>query len=138
MMLERLGRTRTVFTSLALLALLVGCTQLEAEVGSDPPSHVASKCDSTASLGLYYWNVRPEQTTELIDFLVKVENRTGAAVALATLSVRYYFREESSPPGLLFGALLAALVAALLTRRLGAAGPYHDGALREHGSDALA
>jgi eukaryotic-like serine/threonine-protein kinase len=44
----------------------------------------------------------------------------------------------SSPPGLLFGALLAAVVAALLTRRLGAGGPYHDGALRERGSDALA
>ena len=44
----------------------------------------------------------------------------------------------SSPPGLLFGALLAAVVAALLTRRLGAAGPYHEGPLEERGSDALA
>ena len=44
----------------------------------------------------------------------------------------------SSPPGLLFGALLAAVVAALLTRRLGAAGPYHEGPLSERGSDALA
>jgi tRNA A-37 threonylcarbamoyl transferase component Bud32 len=52
----------------------------------------------------------------------------------------------SSPPGLLFGALLAAVVAALLTRRLGVAGPYrlgasepyHEGAFEEHRSDALA
>jgi hypothetical protein len=52
----------------------------------------------------------------------------------------------SSPPGLLFGALLAAVVAALLTRRLGAAEPYrlgvsepyHDSPLGERGSDALA
>jgi eukaryotic-like serine/threonine-protein kinase len=52
----------------------------------------------------------------------------------------------SSPPGLLFGALLAAVVAALLTRRLGvaepyrlgASEPYHEGAFEEHRSDALA
>jgi tRNA A-37 threonylcarbamoyl transferase component Bud32 len=52
----------------------------------------------------------------------------------------------SSPPGLLFGALLAAVVAALLTRRLGAAEPYplgisepyHEPVLDERGSDALA
>jgi eukaryotic-like serine/threonine-protein kinase len=44
----------------------------------------------------------------------------------------------SSPPGLLFGALLAAVVAALLTRRLGGAQPYHEGPLEERGSDALA
>jgi len=35
-------------------------------------------------------------------------------------------------------AVLAAVVAALLTRRLGAAGPYHESPLDERGSDALA
>jgi hypothetical protein len=52
----------------------------------------------------------------------------------------------STPPGLLFGALLAAVVAALLTRRLGvaepyrlgASEPYHEPSLGEPRSDALA
>ena len=52
----------------------------------------------------------------------------------------------TSPPGLLFGALLAAVVAALLTRRfgppepyrLGASDAYHEGRFEERGSDALA
>jgi eukaryotic-like serine/threonine-protein kinase len=52
----------------------------------------------------------------------------------------------SSPPGLLFGALLAAVVGALLTRRLGAPEPYRlaiperysERPLEERGSDALA
>jgi eukaryotic-like serine/threonine-protein kinase len=44
----------------------------------------------------------------------------------------------SSPPGLLFGALLAAVVAAVLTRRLGAAEPYPGPSLDERGSDAPA
>jgi hypothetical protein len=43
-----------------------------------------------------------------------------------------------SPPGLLFGALLAAVVAALLTRRFGISEPYHEASLEEHGSDAVA
>ena len=79
------------------LALLFGCTQ-EAEVGSDPPAEGAPECDSTAGLRLYYWNARPEKTTNLIDFLVKVENRNGAPIPLATLSVRYYFSDELPPP----------------------------------------
>jgi hypothetical protein len=52
----------------------------------------------------------------------------------------------SSPPGLLFGALLAAVVAALLTRRFGvpepyrlrAPEPYHEAQFGERGSDAPA
>jgi hypothetical protein len=44
----------------------------------------------------------------------------------------------SSPPGLFFGALLAAVLAAVLTRRLGTPEPYHKGPLEEHGSDAFA
>src|SRR3954447_5978020 len=45
---------------------------------------------------------------------------------------------SSSPPGLLFGALLAAVTAALLTRRLGPAVPYHDTSLEEPQPDAVA
>jgi eukaryotic-like serine/threonine-protein kinase len=52
----------------------------------------------------------------------------------------------SSPPGLLIGALLAAVVAALLTRRFGvpepyrlrAPEPYHEARFEERGSDAPA
>jgi tRNA A-37 threonylcarbamoyl transferase component Bud32 len=52
----------------------------------------------------------------------------------------------SSPPGLLLGALLAAVVAALLTRRFGvpepyrlrAPEPYHEAPFDERGSDAPA
>jgi len=78
--------------------VLVGCARLEAEVGSDPGTDTAPKCDSTAALRLYYWNARPADDTELIDFLIKIENRTGAAVPLASLSARYYFRDELTPP----------------------------------------
>jgi tRNA A-37 threonylcarbamoyl transferase component Bud32 len=45
---------------------------------------------------------------------------------------------SSSPPGLLFGALLAAVTAALLTRRLGPSVPYHDTSLEEPQPDAVA
>jgi hypothetical protein len=45
---------------------------------------------------------------------------------------------SASPPGLLFGALLAALVAALLSRRLGKPTPYSKGTLDESQPDALA
>jgi serine/threonine-protein kinase len=45
---------------------------------------------------------------------------------------------SSSPPGLLFGALLAAVTAALLTRRLGPSVPYHDASLEEPQPDAVA
>lgn len=83
---------------LASSLMLVGCGRLEAEVGSERPTDVASMCDSTAALRLYYWNARPAERAELIDFLVKIENRTGAAVPLANLNVRYYFRDELTPP----------------------------------------
>jgi len=79
------------------LVLLVGCTQ-KAEVGSDPPLDGGSACDLAAPFPLYYWAERSKDTTELIDFLVKVENRSGAAIPLATLSVRYYFTDELTPP----------------------------------------
>jgi hypothetical protein len=45
---------------------------------------------------------------------------------------------STSPPGLLVGALLAAVVAALLSRRMGPPGRHQDHSLDEHRSDALA
>jgi eukaryotic-like serine/threonine-protein kinase len=71
----------------------------------------------------------------------------GALVwAAGLISALRLVAGSSSPPGLLFGALLAAAVAAVLTRRLGpseprpraVSGAYHDGVLDERGSDALA
>ena len=86
---------------LASCLVLVGCGRLEAEVGSDPASDAAAKCDPTAELRLYYWNERPADVAALINFLIKIENRTGAAVPLARLSVRYYFRDELPTPAAL-------------------------------------
>lgn len=82
------------------LVLLVGCTR-QAEVGSAPPLDGGSACASAAPFPLYYWAARSEDKTELIDFLVKVENRSGAAVSLATFSVRYYFTDELTTPATL-------------------------------------
>ena len=82
------------------LVLLVGCTR-RAEVGSDPPLDGGSTCASAAPFPLYYWAARSEDTTELIDFLVKVENRSGTAVSLSTFSVRYYFTNELTEPATL-------------------------------------
>jgi tRNA A-37 threonylcarbamoyl transferase component Bud32 len=45
---------------------------------------------------------------------------------------------STSPPGLLFGALLAAAIAAVLARRLGPPTPYRNGTLDEPQSDVLA
>ena len=109
------------------LMLLAGCVRLDAQVGSDPPaarggasnaadagaSNVAdrgasnaadggaSSCDSAAPLELYYRNLRASDVTDLINFIVKVENRSAAPVPLATLQVRYYFSDELSAPTLL-------------------------------------
>jgi eukaryotic-like serine/threonine-protein kinase len=45
---------------------------------------------------------------------------------------------SASPPGLLFGALLAAVIAALLAQRMGPATHYRTGTLDDSQSDALA
>jgi hypothetical protein len=45
---------------------------------------------------------------------------------------------STSPPGLLFGALLAAAVAAVLSRRFGPPATYTRRTLDEHPPDALA
>jgi hypothetical protein len=58
-----------------------------------------SACDPAGPLVLYYRNVQPTSTADGIDFLFKVQNLTGADLALSSLTVRYYFTSEITPPG---------------------------------------
>ena len=57
-------------------------------------------CDPTqTTLPFYYRNVQPAADANGIDFIFKIDNRTGAAFPLSELSIRYYFTNEitSSP-----------------------------------------
>lgn len=94
-----------------MLLLLAACERLEASVGSEraPTAQggvsgnggAAARCDAAAPLKLYYWNARPQTVTDLIDYLVKIENATGSPVPLETLKIRYYFSNELPPPATL-------------------------------------
>ena len=101
-------------TRLAPWVLLVsGCAQVQAEVGSDPPVDAGSivgdgaprpgdaggsaRCDALAPLRLYYRNLRTAASSPDINFIVKVENATGAPIAMSSLEVRYYFTNELTP-----------------------------------------
>jgi hypothetical protein len=96
--------------------LLAGCAPTQAEVGADPPLDAGSvvgdgmsrpvdapdagssgRCDALAPLRLYYWNLRTAASSTDINYIVKVENRTGAAIAMSSLEVRYYFTNELTP-----------------------------------------
>jgi len=106
--LESVVRRRREATGLAPFMLaLSGCSALQAEVGSglppqwdaEPPdAPTAGRCDAFAPLRLYYWNAHVEDSSNIIDYLVKVENVTGVALALGSLKVRYYFTNELAPP----------------------------------------
>lgn len=81
-----------------LVLLGTGC-RVEAEVGSEqPPAASQGRCDEEAPLKLYYWNSRPQDTTDLIDYLVKVENASGAALSPSSLKIRYYLANELPTP----------------------------------------
>jgi hypothetical protein len=102
---------------LALGALLLsGCAPTQAEVGSDPPVDAGAivgdgtsnpadaldtgggaRCDALAPLQLYEWNLRTTATSTDINYIVKVENGTGTAIAMSSLEVRYYFTNELTP-----------------------------------------
>jgi len=104
-------------TRLAPWVLLVsGCARVQAEVGSDPPLDAGSivgdgaprpldagdaggsgRCDALAPLRLYYWNLRTAASSNDINFIIKVENATGAPIAMNSLEVRYYFTNELTP-----------------------------------------
>jgi len=76
-------------------SLLCGCSRLEAEVGAEqPPGALQGRCDEDAPLKLYYWNARPQGITLLLNYLVKVENASGAALSPSSLKIRYYLTNE--------------------------------------------
>ena len=73
------------------------CSPIQAEVGSGPPPTV-SRCDASAPLRLYYRNAHVEDSSNVIDYLVKVENGSGAALSPGSLKIRYYLTNELAPP----------------------------------------
>jgi hypothetical protein len=56
-------------------------------------------CDTSAPIVLYYRNAQPAANADQIDFLFKIVNRTGAAIPLSSLAVRYYFTNELTVAG---------------------------------------
>jgi eukaryotic-like serine/threonine-protein kinase len=126
---------------------------------ADPPAHwtgsagtalsdvVAPLIDVSVLAGAGVFALAAWALPLLIRGRTPVLDAIGALVwAAGLISALRLVDGGSNPPGLLFGALLAAVVAALLTRRLGGAEPYglgaphayHDASLEERGSDALA
>jgi hypothetical protein len=118
---------------------------------ADPPAHwtgsagtalsdvVAPLIDGSVLAGAGVFALAAWALPLLVRGRTPVLDALGALVwAAGLISALRLVAGGSSPPGLLFGALLAAIVAALLTRRLGAAGPYHAGRLEERGSDVVA
>jgi len=106
-------RSRTRVTRLTIWVLLLpGCGAMHAEVGSVPPLDAGAigdapsstadggdapgggRCDARAPLRLYYRNLRAAATSTDINYIVKVENATGAAIPMSSLEVRYYFTNE--------------------------------------------
>ena len=95
--------------------ILAACASEQAEVGSDPPRDAgpsmsdgappageastgseagSGRCDALAPLRLYYWNLRTAATSTDVNYIVKVENATGAPIALSSLEIRYYLTNE--------------------------------------------
>jgi eukaryotic-like serine/threonine-protein kinase len=126
---------------------------------ADPPAHwttsagtglsdvVAPLIDGTTLAGAGVFALAAWALPVLIRGRTPVLDAIGALVwAAGLISALRLVAGSSSPPGLLFGALLAAALAAVLTRRLGpsdqhrglASDAYHEGVLEERGSDALA
>jgi hypothetical protein len=57
----------------------------------------SSACPAGAPIELFYRTAQAAADTDAIDFLVKVQNHTGAAIPLSSLSLRYYFTNEITP-----------------------------------------
>jgi Cellulose binding domain len=56
------------------------------------------RCDASAPIRLYYWNLSGQASSNHLNYIVKVENASGAPLALSSLEVRYYLTNELSPP----------------------------------------
>jgi eukaryotic-like serine/threonine-protein kinase len=126
---------------------------------ADPPSHwtesagtalgdvVAPLLDGSVLAGAGVFALAAWALPLLIRGRTPVLDAIGALIwAAGLISALRLVDGGSSPPGLLLGALLAAVVAAVLTRRFGvpepyrlrAPEPYHESPFEERGSDAPA
>jgi hypothetical protein len=125
---------------------------------ADPPAHwtgsagtaltdvVAPLVDGSVLAGAGVFALAAWALPLLIRGRAPLLDALGALVwAAGLISALRLVDGGASPPGLLFAAILAAVVAALLTRRLGPSksflrpsDPYHHAPLEERGSDALA
>ncbi len=126
---------------------------------ADPPAHwtgsastalsdvVAPLIDGSVLAGAGVFALAAWALPLLIRGRTPVLDGLGALVwAAGLISALRLVDGGSSPPGVLFAALLAAVLAALLTRHLGAAGhyrlgasdAYHEARFDEQGSDAIA
>jgi hypothetical protein len=112
---------------------------------ADPPVHwtgsagtslsdvVAPLIDGSVLAGASVFALAAWTLPLLIRGRAPVIDALGALIwAAALISALRLVDGGSSPPGLLFGALLAAVVAALLTRRLGPVEPYRLGGARAY------
>ncbi|HKH22517.1 MAG TPA: protein kinase [Solirubrobacterales bacterium] len=118
---------------------------------ADPPAHwtgsastavtdvVAPLIDGTVLAGAAAFALAAFALPLLVRGRAPVLDALGALIwAAGLISVLRLVAGGSSPPGLLFGALLAAVVAALLMRRIGAPEPYPRRPLEDGASDAPA
>jgi hypothetical protein len=126
---------------------------------ADPPAHwtgsagtaltdvVAPLVDGSVLAGAGIFALAAWALPLLIRGRAPLLDSIGALVwAAGLISALRLVDGGSSPPGLLFAALLAAVLAALLMRRLGPPEPhrlgasdaYHEGGFEERGSDAIA
>jgi hypothetical protein len=69
-----------------------------AEVGVPEADSSVGACSDQAPIRLYEWNVALASTTNSLNFAVKLENHTNAAIPLASLTARYYFTNELASP----------------------------------------
>jgi eukaryotic-like serine/threonine-protein kinase len=118
---------------------------------ADPPAHwtgsastavsdvVASLFDASVLAGAAVFALAAVALPVLIRGRSPVLDALGALVwAAGLISAVRLVAGDASPPDLLFGALLAAVIAALLVRRLGPPEPYTRRSLDQEPSDAPA
>src|SRR5690349_19031774 len=121
-----MGRTRAglgwawqALGAAAFAFTMSGCAAEQAEVGADPPpdggpawtdapfgdapidgsdADGTSPCNRQLPLRLYARNLQTAASSPDINFIIKIENQTGAAIDTSALEARYYFTNELDPP----------------------------------------